>query len=77
MNAAGAEISDSLATGEVWSNNFLAGGLVGLNADGRILRSEASGPVISNGKHHNILVGLNVGVDSDIVDSKATYTPAP
>lgn len=77
VNAAGAEISDSLATGEVWSNNFLAGGLVGLNADGRILRSEASGPVISNGKHHNILVGLNVGVDSDIVDSKATYTPAP
>ena len=75
MNAVGAQISDSLATGEVWSDSFLAGGLVGLNAESRILRSEATGPVVANGEHHNILVGLNLGEDSDIADSKATYTP--
>ena len=75
VNAVGAQISDSLATGEVWSDSFLAGGLVGLNAESRILRSEATGPVVANGEHHNILVGLNLGEDSDIADSKATYTP--
>ena len=66
VNASGARISDSLATGDVWSESFIAGGLVGLNVDGHILKSQATGPVISSAGRQQVQVGLNLDEDDHL-----------